>query len=174
MRNNSTVWLHALGLDPSHPDVWRRAFFQLAHLHQGVGHLAWNRERSNRNSATWRNEDDLLLIHEMIRLRDQSLTEEKTIAILATGQKTRELFPYRKQKQRHDPILSENDRRIAALRARWQKIKRSGKRGLAEPVLGESAEAKDSFGRSLALLDQMMLFPEVEVKIENGKKDVVL
>jgi hypothetical protein len=110
----------------------------------------------------------------MIRLRDQSLTEEKTIAILATGQKTRELFPYRKQKQRHDPILSENDRRIAALRARWQKIKRSGKRGLAEPVLGESAEAKDSFGRSLALLDQMMLFPEVEVKIENGKKDVVL
>jgi hypothetical protein len=162
MRNNSTVCFTLWG--------WTGK----AHLHHGVGRLAWKRDRSNRNSATWRYQDDWQLIHEMIRLTDDGLTEEKSIASLATDQKTRDLFPYRKQRQRHDPILSENDRRIAALRARWRKIKRNGKRRLAEAVLGESAQPKGSFERTLAFLDPMTLLPPIEVKIEDGKKDVVL
>ena len=54
--------LRALGLDVAHPDVWRRAFFQLALLHHGVGHLVSKRQRPNRNSATWQIQQDLKLL----------------------------------------------------------------------------------------------------------------
>lgn len=56
--------------------------------------------------------------------------------MLATDPEKREFFPYRKQGQRHNPVNSEKDRRMAALRAHWLKLKRRGKyQVLAETVL---------------------------------------
>ena len=44
----------AMGFDPADPDVWQRAFFNLATIHWGVGHLSWTPPReSNRRAAKW-------------------------------------------------------------------------------------------------------------------------
>src|ERR1700678_260075 len=58
--------LKHLGIEPTQPDSWLRGFFMLAFYHHGVGHVAWSRPRSNRNSATWTPTHDLDLLQEVI------------------------------------------------------------------------------------------------------------
>ena len=65
--------LHAIGYDPTHPDVWRRAFFMLAVIHHGVGHLSWALPRgANRHTAKWTDDHDLAFYAVMLELLEKA------------------------------------------------------------------------------------------------------
>jgi hypothetical protein len=115
--------LRSMGLDETSPNAWQRAFFLLATMYCGIGHLAWRPVPTNKNASKWRSTHDLTLIHEMIRLTGSGLSERAALKALAGNPRKRQLFPYRAQKYRHYPKASAEDRCYAALRARWQKIK---------------------------------------------------
>jgi hypothetical protein len=78
----------ALGVDPAAPDFWRRGFLALAGLHHGIGHISVRPKKTNRNSATWTTDHDLLLIREMCALRSQGLSDRKAIEQLSKDKKS--------------------------------------------------------------------------------------
>lgn len=110
--------LQSMGMDPSSPNVWERAFFLLAYLHHGVGHIAL-RPR-NKNAVKWGAEHDLMLSSEVRKLKAQGLSERAAIERLARDRLKRKLFPY----GAHVKSAGSNKQRAAALRARLQKIKK--------------------------------------------------
>src|SRR5262249_49118592 len=142
--------LRRLGVDPSKPDAWERGFFHLAVLHHGVGHLAWYRQRTNRNSATWMPEHDLALIREVF-LRQAGLSERAAVKKLATDPKKRQLFPYRMHGYRFS-TGEDPQKREAALWARWQKVK-ARTPSILDSLLGVSRSGLSAIERMLYELD---------------------
>ena len=135
--------LRHLGLDRSHPDAWQKGFLHLAHYHHGVGHIAWYPQRTNRNAATWRMEHDFVLVQQVAMLTRKGLSERRAIKALAADRKKRQLFPYRRQQQRHHPRGAEQKQCEDALRARLHKVKASAKARLRLESSG--GDPKDEF-----------------------------
>jgi hypothetical protein len=54
--------------------------------------------RTNRNAATWQEDHDIALLHEVAILRSEGLSERLAIKRIAADRKKRHLFPYREQK----------------------------------------------------------------------------
>jgi hypothetical protein len=119
--------LRHLGVNPSQPDAGIKGFFLLAYYHHGVGRLAWNPRRTNKNAPTWTAEHDFMLIREVAILNGQGLSDRAAIAKLAGDLKKRQLFPYREQKGRHFPKGNELKRREDALWSRLQKLRKSAR-----------------------------------------------
>lgn len=112
----------ALGVESVHSDFWQRAFFLLAHLHHGVGHLSVRPKKTNRNAAVWTLDHDQLLIREMLILKSQGLSDRKAIEKLASDSRKGKLFPHRAQMD--TKLLRDTKKQHkAALRHRWQTIK---------------------------------------------------
>ncbi len=52
--------LHGLGINPSEPNVWRKAIRRLAMYDRGLGQISWPPRRpTNRNATGWTNEHNL-------------------------------------------------------------------------------------------------------------------
>jgi hypothetical protein len=110
--------LRSMGMDPSSPNVWERAFFLLAHLHHGVGHITVRPQK--KNAVKWTGDHDLTLSCEVRKLRTQGLSERDAVERLARDPSKRKLFPY----SAHAKSVGSGKQRAAALRARLQKIKK--------------------------------------------------
>jgi len=140
--------LRSMGLDPATPNVWERAFFLLAVLHHGVGHVVWRPRRTNKNAAKWSVEHDLALINEMIELRRRGHSERAAIKVLSHSRKEH-LFPYKAQ-DRPGSRLGSKEQKAAALRARWEKIKHAK---LEDAILGGFRPPRSSIEEALWSLD---------------------
>jgi hypothetical protein len=110
--------LQRLGVDPSKPDAWRTGFFLLAMFHHGVGHLAWYRQRTNKNAATWTSTHDLALLWEVMALQQQGLSERGAIRKIVADPKKRQMFPYRLKG--YFAPAGEQQNRETALRMHWE------------------------------------------------------
>jgi hypothetical protein len=142
--------LRRLGVDPLQPDAGMKGFLLLAHYHHGVGRLAWNPRRTNRNAATWAVEHDFILIREVAILNARGLSDRAAIAELAADRKKRQLFPYREQARRHFPKGNELKRRQDALWSRLQKLRKSARgRSLFDWFGGVHDDGLDFYDRIL-------------------------
>jgi hypothetical protein len=119
--------LRALDIDPAGPTSWRNRFLRLAVLHHGVGHVIW-KPSSNQNAAKWSIEHDIALRDEM--RKRQGLRELAAIKQIAADPRARQLFPYKAQKMASPsrggrPLsnMSEEEKCVEVLRARWRKIR---------------------------------------------------
>jgi hypothetical protein len=149
--------LRGLGINPSQPDAYQKGFYWLAFYHHGVGHLAWQRSRTNRNAATWTNGDDLNLLVEVIRLKATGLSELEAIKRIASDRRTNKLFPYREQSHRSGSDFSvqkEPKKRRSALRRRLQRLKVSStENSILNQLLGPGWNAQSNFERLLYAFD---------------------
>jgi hypothetical protein len=150
--NQTKDLLRRLGVDPARSDAGWRGFFMLATIHHGVGHIAWDRPRTNRNSATWTLDHDRTLLREVTILGAQGLSERHAIKKLVADPEKRRLFPYRQK--RDFSTGGDQRKREAALRARLQKLKASsGDSSLLSQLLGTDRDALSSIERKLHDLD---------------------
>jgi hypothetical protein len=114
--------LIALGLDPANRDAWRDAVLLLGALHHDVG----KPRRTNRNAEKLSGADNLALLHEMIRLRDQGLNEAQAVERLARDPSKATMFQFK--------ATSSVAQRRETLRWRLREIKKNG------------TDLKDTFG----------------------------
>ena len=142
--------LRSLGVDPARPGAWQRGFFLLAHYHHGVGHLLFDRQRTNRNAARWSRRDDLRLMAEVTKLRASSRVSERAAVIQSRflDPKLHRVFPYREQQNRtdfHSSVKNEIRKRQAALWRHLQYLKaQSRHESILKQVLGSDWNAHDT------------------------------
>ena len=157
-----------LGIDPSQPDSWQKGFLRLAYYHYGIGRLAWQPLRTNRRAATWTPCDDLNFIMEVTKLKANGSSELKAIKRILSDPRTRELFPYRGQKNRAGSDYSskyEVKRREAALWRRLQYLKASSNwNSVLDQLLGPGWNAQSSSERALYALDSPIYSPKKVMK----------
>jgi hypothetical protein len=125
-RNQMVKLLRALHVDPSLSDAWERGFYKLAFYHHGVGQLAWRTPRTNRNAATWTQDDDLILLDEVYKLRAKGYSSLGAIKRIASDPGVKQLLPYRARQDRSDFQSSNKNKlkkRKLALWRRFQHIK---------------------------------------------------
>lgn len=152
--------LRHLGVDPARPDAWLRGFLILAHVHHGIGHLAWYPKRTNRNAARWTPDHDFVLLREVLILKTEGLSERGAVKWLATSSKKIQLFPYRAQEGRHSPKGTEQKRREDALWARLQKLKASASgKSLVRLFAGDLGKNSDFYESVLYDLDASHSLP---------------
>lgn len=154
--------LRRLGTDPSQPNAWRQGFYQLAVCHHRVGHVAWYPRRTNRNAARWTTDHDYELLRGVAVLRAKGLSERRAIARIAADPKSCKFFPYREQKGRHFPKGKQQERREAALRARYQKLIASARgRSLLDLFGVAPKDGSGLFERELRDLDEAHFLPQL-------------
>jgi hypothetical protein len=143
--------LRSMRVDRRSANGWERAFFWLAYLHHGLGHLAWRSRRTNQNAAKWSREHDLKLIIEVTRLTQQGYMVRASIRRLARDRKKKNFFPYNSQTKSQGSSKQIED----ALRARWLTI---GKREttIEDAILGTFKSPRGSIEWALALLDESL------------------
>jgi hypothetical protein len=103
--------LQALGLDPASPTAFRDGFLLLGALHCGVGRP----RRTNANAEKLSADDDWVLLHEMIRLKDQGCNQEQAIEKLASDPSKTDplkLKPTSSQEQRVEAL----SKRVSAMK----------------------------------------------------------
>jgi len=105
--------LQALGLDPASPAAWRDGFLLFACLHYDVG----KPRRTNKNAEKLSAGNDWVLLHEVIRLKDQGLNEAKAIEKLASDPSKADLLKLKP--------MSSIAQRAEVLRKRLKKITNS-------------------------------------------------
>jgi hypothetical protein len=101
--------LLSLGLNAADPDAWRDGFLMLAALHHDVG-----RPRRNLNAAKLSTDENWVLLMEVIRLKDQGLTQGQAIEKLAGDRSKTRLFKF--------TPMSSIGQRAEVLRQRLKKI----------------------------------------------------
>jgi hypothetical protein len=113
-----------LGIDPRHPDKWRRAFYQLAYIHHGVGVISWVEPRGpNRRAAKWTGEHDLNLQMMVLEETKSGLTPTKALRKIASDpEKWGKLAP---QKKNFRSEKSDNERRYQTLKRRWSVVQKT-------------------------------------------------
>jgi hypothetical protein len=105
--------LRSMSLDPASPDAWRDAVLLLGALFCGIG----KPRRTNKSAGKLSAAVDLVLLHEMIRLRDQGLSQEQAISRLAGDQSKARLLKLK--------AMSTTAQRVEALSKRVSAIKKS-------------------------------------------------
>ena len=86
--------VRAMGFDPADPGVWKRAFFNLAVIHWGVGHLSWTPPLgSNRRAAKWTVEHDSAFYLLMQELMAKGKKQTAALREIANDPKKWKLFP---------------------------------------------------------------------------------
>lgn len=110
-----------LGVDPRRPDKWRRAFYELAAIHHGVGVISWAQPRGpNRRAAKWTDEHDLNLQLMVLEETKSGLgTTEALRKIASDPEKWGKLAP---QKKNFRSEKSDSERRFATLKKRWSVV----------------------------------------------------
>jgi hypothetical protein len=130
--------LCALGFDPADPD-WQRAFFKLAMIHHGVGHLARKRARPrNKNASEWTSEQNLIFYQIMLELKAEGLSERAAVRKIAADPTKWPQFSPRVQ-NRPSSNSSEVGKRFAKFWRQWiQVIKTAAEPGsLLRAIVGD-------------------------------------
>jgi hypothetical protein len=111
-----------LGIKPDHPEKWRRAFYELAYLHHGVGVISWRQPRGpNFRASKWNDEHDLNFVSMVQELMGSGLSLTDALRSIARDpEKWGKLAP---QPKNFRSETSEVDRRVAALKKHWPKAK---------------------------------------------------
>jgi hypothetical protein len=126
--------LRQLGIDPDHPDKWRRAFRELACIHYGVGVIAWRQSRgSNRHAAKWNNEYDLNFHLMMVEGMNSGLTATDALREIARDPEKWGKLPPQRENFRSEK--SDFERRFATLKKRWLIVQSTS---LLEKALGRA------------------------------------
>jgi hypothetical protein len=116
-----------MGFDPVDPNIWRRAFFNLAMIHWGVGHLSWMPPReSNRRAAKWTAEHDSAFYVLMLELMAKGKGESEALRVLANDPKIWARFPKPKNDRSETPA---HVRRFENFRKRWAQVKKTARPG---------------------------------------------
>jgi hypothetical protein len=127
-----------LGIDPNHPDVWRRAFLQLAFMHHGIGVISWVQPRgSNRRAAKWNDEHDLHFYSMMEELMASGLKPMVALREIAKDRdKWSKLAP---QPKNFRSEKSDVERRYVTLKKRWQIVRKTASQKILLRALGTSS-----------------------------------
>jgi hypothetical protein len=115
--------LKALGLDRTTPKVWERAFFLLAVIHYGAGHITWTPPRgANRRNHKWTVALDTELYNDV-----RALTERGCTATQALEKIAKDAEKCAKFQLRTNPRSETLDwkRHFQTLKKRWSQIKRT-------------------------------------------------
>ena len=123
--------IQELGVDGQHPEKWRRAFYHLAAVHQGVGVISWIQPRgSNRRAAKWKDDHDINLHLFMLKEMKSGLPPSQALRKIASDpEKWAKLAP-RKENSRSEK--SDSELRYQSIRKRWSLVQKTS---LLEKVL---------------------------------------
>jgi hypothetical protein len=115
--------LKALGLDRTTPNVWERAFFLLAVIHYGVGHITWTPPRGpNRRNHKWTVALDTELYNDVRALTEGGCTETQALEKIAKDAKKCAKFQLRTDSRSETP---DRKRHFQTLKKRLRHIKRT-------------------------------------------------
>ena len=147
--------LRGLGINPSEPNAWRKAFRRLATYDRGLGQISWPARRpTNRNAASWTNECNLNLLREVIILKRSGISEREAIKRLARDKTKRKLFPYKPHFSVDTTRATELKRYESALRKQIEHLKtQSGPDSLLRILVGAQRGDLSPIERILAQYD---------------------
>jgi hypothetical protein len=113
-----------LGIDPRRPDKWRRAFYELATLHHGVGVISWVQPRgTNRRAAKWTDEHDINL--HLLVLEETKSGVKPSRALLNIASDPKKWGKLAPQKVNSRSEKSDNELRYQTLRKRWSMVQKT-------------------------------------------------
>jgi|GEM_PF-3080689 len=119
--NQLDCLLEALGLDRTMPNVWERAFFLLAVIHYGAGHMTWTPPRgANRRAHKWTVALDIELYNDVRDLTEQGCTEAQALEKIAKDSKKCAKFELRTNSRSEAPDWK---RHFQTLKKHWSYVK---------------------------------------------------
>lgn len=161
-----TAILKILGLDEADPDRFVKGFVLLSAALLGVGAVTYGPAASKPVRWTKRHDDTLRALVGLLVQRGLSVSE--AITNIASDPTLKNWFPYSKQSGRHDPKLTDEKRKVGALRARWYGPILEEREADAGPAL--TADVFGAGGEDISTYEYLLTTLDINSAMDRSKK----